>query len=206
MLEINKKYPWLVLSLCSLLICVFPAWAIYQSSTFGNRSGVAAGGGSGFVGTKTQPYASAGYFGNGTFTSPFVATTTGNVSYIYYDPGTATINLAWVKPAIYDASLNLLAYATDCTGTTISGTLTRFTLNTTIGVTASTTYRLGYAVGDTDFQLYHNNDSGTIYEDTTVYTGSECPASVTDPISDDATRSSDGSITIWATNNASDSY
>jgi len=164
----------------------------------------AAGGDNGFVGNKAAVVDSVFQTDNHELChSHFVASASGTVSAICvrrYDAGT---NMTLVCPAIWNADGSTqLAKASDCTSSNPATNLYRYVLASAITVTASTTYTLGYAYGG-GAQYCPYSDTGAIYIETgTLYTIAQCPSSPATTITHDATFTTAGALTIWATNTA----
>jgi len=168
---------------------------------------VSGGGGDGFIGTKNHTFTGGSRWeGPRAYWSEFTTTTAGDVTYVYFDNNNSNLNTGYVKVAIWDASGNLLASASTCNCVQVSGTLYRGTLSSQVSLDDSTSYRLGFASGDNDWQLYRCATSGSVGRDNTQYTGNTCPTAVEDPVALDATVDANETMCIWASNDADDTY
>ncbi len=168
---------------------------------------IASGGEDGFAGastsgslTGTEEYPTT----SRTFFSAFSASSSGDVSYIFIDLGEALGS--YDKPGIWNSSGTKLAEASNCSPTNISGTLYRFALDSTIEITASTTYWLGASLMD-GIHLRYTGSSGSVYADTTSIAGGSCPtneSSITQNIDYGSSYTFSGTMKVWVTNDAND--
>ncbi len=168
------------------------------------------GGGDGRVGvatTATNTSTGQAPTSQRTFTSEFVATDSGPVSYAFIDLGYTDARMGHIRPTIFDSSGNLLSTSSNCTGTNVAGAVYRYAI-TEISITSGITYKIGFASGASLIMRYVSAGSGTIWADTTSYTSDVCPASVDDPITDNVNYGSVysfvGTIKVWVSNDAND--
>lgn len=158
----------------------------------------------GFVGTRNSTVSSGGWGGTTwTFFSDFVAEG-GNVRYFYVRRFASNMDMSWIKPALWDSDGALIISMTTCGSTEVSTDLFLYDLGSEITLTNGATYWLGFASGDSDFQISYCGESGSVYTDKTNYGASSCPVTVESTITNDDTQTAGGKYPIWMSNNGSE--
>lgn len=167
-------------------------------------AGGVSSGGSGFVGNKLVSETGSTYSASDRFHTPFTCSQTGPVNYMYFDPGSSSLlDLGYTNFVVWNSSGVVVAEASSCGATNVSGTLWRMTLDSELELAASV-YWLGIATNDADWYIRTTSTAGNTYNGGATGGFNSCPGASASTTQ--ASTHTSFEMSIWLSNSDSDTH